>query len=49
MMLGILRSKLGYNLFDKNLTELDEATAQVLVLYANVGGSTPRRVEILSL
>ena len=49
MMLGTLRSKLGYNLFDKNLTELDEATMQVLALYINVGGSTPRRAEILSL
>jgi hypothetical protein len=48
-MLGTLRSKLRYNLFDKNLTELDEATAQVLVLYVNIGGSTPRRAEILLL
>jgi hypothetical protein len=44
-----LRSELGYNLFNKNLTELDEATAQVLALYINVGGSTPRRAEILLL
>jgi hypothetical protein len=49
MILGTLRSKLGYNLFDKNLTELDEATMQVLALYINISGSTPRRVEILSL
>jgi hypothetical protein len=48
-MLRTLRSKLGYNLFDKNLTELDEATMQVLALYVNIGGSTPRRAEILSL
>ena len=44
-----LRSKLEYNLFDKNLTELDEATTQVSALYINIGGSTPRRAEILSL
>jgi hypothetical protein len=48
-MLRTLRSKLGYNLFDKNLTELDGATTQVLVLYVNIGGSTPRRAEILLL
>jgi hypothetical protein len=48
-MLETLRSKLGYNLFDKNLTELDRATTQVLALYINIGGSTPRRAEILSL
>jgi hypothetical protein len=48
-MSGTLRSKLGYNLFDKNLTELDGATAQVLALYINISGSTPRRAEILSL
>jgi hypothetical protein len=48
-MLGTLRSKLGYNLFNKNLTELDGATTQVSALYVNIGGSTPRRVEILSL
>jgi hypothetical protein len=48
-MLGTLRSELGYNLFDKNLTELDEATTQVLALYVNVGGSTPRRAEMLLL
>jgi hypothetical protein len=48
-MLGTLRSELGYNLFDKNLTELDKATAQVLALYINISRSTPRRAEILLL
>jgi hypothetical protein len=48
-MSGTLRSKLGYNLFNKNLTELDEATTQVLALYVNIGGSTPKRAEILLL
>jgi hypothetical protein len=41
MMLGTLRSELGYNLSDKNSMELDEATTQVLALYINVSGSTP--------